>query len=153
HASLCLVQAVFLGLRFCLLLPLSTSLSFIIIYLLICFPLYIVSLCVCGVWCLVCVCVCVCVCVFADWMFCAIVANASLTGEYRENNSSLVSTHTTLALFLSPHTHPHTHTHTHTHTQTHTHAGRGRSDCFLFLCIFPILDCPSSRTPGAVGSL
>src|SRR4029434_6213778 len=30
-------------------------------------------------------------------------------------------------------------------THTHTHAGRGRSE--FTLCFYPILDCPSSRTP------
>src|SRR4029434_6248401 len=32
-----------------------------------------------------------------------------------------------------------------THTHTHTYAGRGRSE--FILCFYPILDCPSSRTP------
>src|SRR4029434_5379782 len=31
------------------------------------------------------------------------------------------------------------------HTHTHTHAGRGRSE--FTLCFYPILYCPSSRTP------
>ena len=44
------------------------------------------------------------------------------------------------------------HSNTHVHfrwrhrTHTHTQSGRGRSE--FFLCIFPTLDCPSSRSSG-----
>src|SRR4029434_374194 len=36
------------------------------------------------------------------------------------------------------------------HVDTHTH--RPEVVCEFIFCIYPIPDCPSSRTPGAVGS-
>src|SRR4029434_3800501 len=39
---------------------------------------------------------------------------------------------------------------THTHARAHTR--RPEVVCEFIFCIYPIPDCPSSRTPGAVGS-